>query len=41
MTPPSTGPRTLARAKTVDMMAMYLPNSALGTSDGAMVRVME
>lgn len=39
--PPSTGPRTLARAKTEDIIAMYLPILSKGTISGAMTMTME
>lgn len=41
MTPPSMGPNTLARMKTVDTMAMYFPNSEGGTSSVAMTMIIE
>lgn len=39
--PPRIGPRTLARAKTEDMMAIYLPNFSRGTKVGAIIMIME
>lgn len=41
MTPPRTGPSTLAMRKTVATMAMYLPYLRTGTKVGARTRTME
>ena len=41
ITPPSTGPRILARAKTEDIIAIYLPILSKGTISGAMTMTME
>lgn len=41
MAPPMIGPRTLARAKTEEMIPMYLPYSSFGTRVGASTKVIE
>ena len=41
MAPPRIGPRTLATAKTVDIMDMYFPYSARGTKVVAITMIKE